>query len=100
LAFPREVESHGLFTVTDWSLTSQHARDLTFDFRSVTAQHCHIYTWFEEVSVAARAQHAAMKNLLERMCQLEFERAQEAESNELEKNHLLDELQWRESSSA
>jgi hypothetical protein len=33
-----------------------------------------------------------MEDLLERMCQLEFERAQEAESNELEKSHLLDEL--------
>jgi hypothetical protein len=51
-----------------------------------------ISTWFEEVSGAARAQHAAMENLLHRMCQLEIERAQEVESSELEKNHLLDEL--------
>jgi chromosome segregation ATPase len=52
----------------------------------------HISTWFEEVSGAARAQHAAMEDLLERMCQLEFEHAQEVESSELEKSHLLDEL--------
>ncbi|KAH9958691.1 hypothetical protein BGW80DRAFT_1373519 [Lactifluus volemus] len=80
--------SSRFFTNFSLLLSRQDRRDPSI---SQAPELQHISTWFEEVSGAARAQHVAMEDLLERMCQLEFERAQEVESSELEKNHLLDE---------
>jgi hypothetical protein len=51
-----------------------------------------IFAWFKEVSGTANARRAAMEGLPERICQLEFERAQEVESSEREKKHLQEEL--------
>ncbi|KAH9971214.1 hypothetical protein BGW80DRAFT_501089 [Lactifluus volemus] len=51
-----------------------------------------ISAWFEDISDAAQVQRVAMEDLLERMCQLESERAQEVESSECERRRLEDEL--------
>ncbi|KAI0247415.1 hypothetical protein BJV78DRAFT_1245566 [Lactifluus subvellereus] len=53
---------------------------------------CRISACFGEVSDAARAQRAAMEDFLERMRQLELDRAQEIKSSEQDKNHLQEEL--------
>ena len=66
-------------TVSSRHLPRHDCRDPSIS-DSPTLELGQISTWLEEVSDATKAQWVAMEDLLDRMCQLECERAQEVEA--------------------